>query len=84
MVDSKDKPSVAQTEAKPKPSRCEQEGCKKKIGLTDFACKCGHHYCAQHRVCEAHKCTFDFFKEGQKELLKFMSSPVIGPKVAVI
>ncbi len=78
--------SKTQTEAqtKKKPSRCEHEGCKKKIGLTDFPCKCGHHYCKQHRICEAHQCTFDFFKEGQQQLLKYMSSPVIGPKVMVI
>jgi hypothetical protein len=41
-------------------------------------------FCGQHRQAEAHNCTFDYRNEAKKELLKFMSSPVISAKVGVI
>lgn len=37
-----------------------------------------------HRASETHNCTFDYRTEAKKELLKFMSSPVLASKVAVI
>ena len=72
------------TSAKAKTLRCEHVDCKKKLGLLGFDCKCGHHYCAQHRGAEQHSCTFDYKNEGRKELLKYMSSPVLAAKIAVI
>ena len=47
---------------------CGCEGCKKKLALTDFSCKCGIRFCVAHRLPEEHKCTFDFRAAGQTQL----------------
>ncbi|XP_050222862.1 putative zinc finger A20 and AN1 domain-containing stress-associated protein 8 [Mercurialis annua] len=44
--------------------------CKKRIGLTGFACKCGHLFCGNHRYPEEHKCTFDYKAFGREVLRK--------------
>jgi hypothetical protein len=69
---------------KPKVARCEFPECRKKLGLVGFDCRCGHHYCPDHRFSESHACTFDYRQEAKKELLKYMSSPIVGPKIAII
>lgn len=76
--------SKSQNTSKPKALRCDHPECRKKLGLFGFDCRCGHHYCALHRAAESHSCTHDYKQEAKKELLKYMSSPVIGAKVAVI
>jgi predicted nucleic acid binding AN1-type Zn finger protein len=67
-----------------KPKRCQFPDCKQKLGLTAFACKCEKYFCVKHRLSEAHACSFNYFKEHQENLLKLMSSPVIGQKVETI
>ena len=70
--------AVAEVEAPkgppPKPKRCMCAGCKTKLSLTDFACKCEGWYCGLHRHAEAHSCSFDFKAKGQglleKQLVK--------------
>ena len=47
-------------------TRCDQ--CKKKLSLTDVACKCDKSFCMAHRHPELHACTFDFVKENQIRL----------------
>ena len=58
----------------PKPKRCMCAGCKTKLTLTDFACKCEGWYCSMHRHAEAHSCSYDFKAQGQglleKQLVK--------------
>ena len=39
-------------------SRCAHESCKKKLRLTDWACKCGKVYCDKHRLMDLHACGF--------------------------
>lgn len=52
-----------------KPSKvCGCEGCKKKLALTDFSCKCGIRFCANHRLPESHKCSYDFRTAGMAQL----------------
>ncbi len=69
-------------ETKPvKPKRCCQEGCKKKLMLTDFACKCGEYHCSAHRIPEAHNCHFDFKEDHKEVLLKTMSSAITAKKI---
>ena len=64
---------------KPKKKRCAHQECRKRITLTDFACKCGNTYCPKHRVGlttekmamrngRSHFCTFDYKAENQKRL----------------
>jgi len=48
-------------------TRCAE--CRKKVGLTGIACRCGKVYCGFHRIAEKHSCTFDFktFERGNIE-----------------
>lgn len=69
---------------KTKINRCAHPECKKKLGLLGFDCRCKKQFCSTHRAAEAHECEYDFKSDGKKELLKYMSSPVISAKVAVI
>jgi len=65
-------------------SRCMFEGCKRKLGLLPFHCRCDMNFCGEHRPAEVHNCNFDYRMEAKKELLRYMSSPVISAKVGVI
>ena len=64
--------------------RCSAEGCKKKLALSDMACKCKSVYCSLHRMPEAHACVFDFKEAHKENLLKYMSTAVVAKKVDVI
>ena len=39
---------------------CEFDGCKRKLKLTDFSCKCEKIFCRLHRLPENHNCTYDY------------------------
>ena len=67
----------------PKP-RCAFPACKKKLGLLGFACKCEKIYCTNHRPAEMHLCTFDYRAESKANLLKYLSTPIISPKIEVL
>jgi hypothetical protein len=62
------------------PTRCQAGGCKKKLGLTAFACRCKGYYCTAHRADEAHGCTFDY-KEAHRAILSTSMVKVVGSKV---
>ena len=76
--------TTTQTEVKKKTPRCAHEGCRRKLGLVPFTCRCNKDFCVEHRCSDSHSCTFDYKAEQKKELLKFMSTPVIGQKVLMI
>ena len=63
-----------------KPKQCEHIGCKKKLMLSDFACKCSKFYCLSHKHAEVHNCIFDFkassHKLLEKQLVKTVASKV--------
>lgn len=73
---------TASTEAKtekPKAgNRC--TACPKKLGLTDMNCRCGHRFCATHRVPEAHACSYDY-RAAATTLLTAQLTRVVGDKV---
>ena len=48
--------------------RCWQ--CDKKIGFMDYRCRCKYYFCKRHRLAEKHDCKYDYFSEGQRELIK--------------
>ncbi len=75
---------MSESEKKPKTLRCAFPDCKKKLGLLGFDCRCKHQFCAAHRAAEAHNCSYDYQQDGKKELLKYMSSPILAAKIAVI
>lgn len=62
-----------------RPKRCQNEGCKVKLMLADFACRCKQYYCSQHRASELHNCSFDY-KAITKELLTKQMPAVVGEK----
>jgi predicted nucleic acid binding AN1-type Zn finger protein len=66
------------------PKRCQCVDCRAKLGVVPFSCRCGKYFCGTHRMAENHNCTYDYKAEGKKELLKYMSTPVVGEKVAII
>lgn len=63
-----------------RPKRCQHDGCKVKLMLADFACRCKSFYCSQHRFAEAHKCSFDYRASGKDILTKQMPT-VIASKL---
>jgi hypothetical protein len=62
-----------------RPKKCQHDGCKVKLMLADFACRCNSFYCSQHRFAEAHKCTFDYRAVG-KDLLTKQMPTIVGEK----
>ena len=68
----------------PAKKRCSLDSCNKKLGLCGFACKCQMEFCSLHRDPLVHKCTFDFHAEAKNNLLRTMSTAVVGKKVEVI
>ena len=75
---------MSEIQPKSKTPRCAHPECKKKLGLLGFECRCKNQYCGAHRAAEEHNCCYDYKQDGKKELLKYMSSPVLAAKVAVI
>ncbi len=73
-------PVISLDESAKKKNRCELAGCRVKLGLTAFPCRCGHKFCASHRCSEAHMCSYDFHAEAQK-LLSSQMSKVTGSKL---
>lgn len=66
------------------PKRCQFESCRHKLGLVPFGCRCEKYFCATHRFSDDHKCTYNYKDDHKKELLKFMSSPVLKPKIEIL
>ena len=54
--------------------RCEH--CRKKLGISEYKCKCGKLFCITHLHAEEHNCTYDYKTEGQAQLKKQID---IGP-----
>jgi hypothetical protein len=69
---------------KSRPTRCCHDGCKKKLALTDFPCKCGKIHCISHRPAELHNCAFDFKQNHKDNLLQYMSTAVTSSKIDAI
>lgn len=63
-----------------KPKRCQHDGCKVKLMLADFACRCKSFYCSQHRASEVHKCIFDYKAVG-KDILSKQNPAVVADKL---
>lgn len=62
------------------PKRCEAEGCKKKLGLSAFSCRCDGYYCIEHRPDMKHGCTYNY-KEEYKTYLSTTMNKVTSKKV---
>lgn len=54
-------------------NRC--SGCRTKVGLTGFRCRCGDLFCADHRYSDRHDCTYDYKAAGRYAIAR--ENPVV-------
>ncbi|KAI3913258.1 hypothetical protein MKW92_034751 [Papaver armeniacum] len=56
-------------------NRC--SGCRKKVGLTGFRCRCGELFCPEHRYSDRHDCSYDYKAHGREAIAR--ENPVVRP-----
>ncbi|KAK9273269.1 hypothetical protein L1049_018076 [Liquidambar formosana] len=56
-------------------NRC--SGCRRKVGLTGFRCRCGDLFCSEHRYSDRHECGFDYKAAGRAAIAR--ENPVVRP-----
>ncbi len=61
-------PKKEKKKKKKKPKRCQMEGCKKKLPITAYDCRCEKRFCSLHSNAESHNCTFDYQAFHRKNL----------------
>lgn len=61
------------SEAKRVVNRC--SGCRRKVGLTGFRCRCGELFCSEHRYSDRHDCSFDYKTVGREAIAR--ENPVV-------
>ncbi|KAL7618778.1 hypothetical protein Lser_V15G02543 [Lactuca serriola] len=49
-------------------NRC--SGCRKKVGLLGFRCRCGEMFCSEHRYTDRHDCSYDYKAAGRKAIAR--------------
>ncbi|XP_022756764.1 zinc finger A20 and AN1 domain-containing stress-associated protein 5-like [Durio zibethinus] len=54
-------------------NRC--SGCRKRVGLTGFRCRCGELFCAEHRYSDRHDCSYDYKAAGRDAIAR--ENPVV-------
>lgn len=54
-------------------NRC--SGCRRKVGLTGFRCRCGELFCADHRYSDRHDCSYDYKAVGREAIAR--ENPVV-------
>lgn len=54
-------------------NRC--AGCRKRVGLMGFQCRCGKLFCAEHRYSDRHDCSFDYRTAGREAIAR--ENPVV-------
>ncbi|KAL4642793.1 hypothetical protein ACB092_02G045900 [Castanea dentata] len=45
-------------------------GCRRKVGLTGFRCRCGELFCAEHRYTDRHECSYDYKAAGREAIAR--------------
>ncbi|KAI3498597.1 hypothetical protein L1887_34374 [Cichorium endivia] len=54
-------------------NRC--SGCRKRVGLIGFRCRCGDLFCAEHRYSDRHDCSYDYKTAGREAIAR--DNPVV-------
>ncbi|ESW05822.1 hypothetical protein PHAVU_011G212300 [Phaseolus vulgaris] len=54
-------------------NRC--SGCRRRVGLTGFRCRCGDLFCAEHRYTDRHDCSYDYKTVGREAIAR--ENPVV-------
>ncbi|XP_059651833.1 zinc finger A20 and AN1 domain-containing stress-associated protein 5-like [Cornus florida] len=65
--------TVATAAAKRAVNRC--SGCRRKVGLTGFRCRCGDLFCSEHRYSDRHDCSYDYKAAGREAIAR--ENPVV-------
>lgn len=55
--------------------RCSCTGCRKKLGLMGFRCRCGDMFCSEHRYSDRHDCSYDYKAAGREAIAR--ENPVV-------
>ncbi|OAY40054.1 zinc finger A20 and AN1 domain-containing stress-associated protein 5 [Manihot esculenta] len=61
--------------AKREVNRCSCSGCRRKVGLTGFRCRCGDMFCWEHRYSDRHDCNYDYKAAGREAIAR--ENPVV-------
>ncbi|XP_065871410.1 zinc finger A20 and AN1 domain-containing stress-associated protein 5 [Euphorbia lathyris] len=54
-------------------NRC--SGCRRRVGLTGFRCRCGELFCWEHRYSDRHDCSYDYKSAGREAIAR--ENPVV-------
>jgi len=54
-------------------NRC--SGCRRKVGLMGFRCRCGEMFCSDHRYSDRHDCNYDYKAAGREAIAR--ENPVV-------
>nr|XP_043628844.1 zinc finger A20 and AN1 domain-containing stress-associated protein 5-like [Erigeron canadensis] len=54
-------------------NRC--SGCRRKVGLMGFRCRCGDVFCSDHRYSDRHDCSYDYKSAGREAIAR--ENPVV-------
>ncbi|KAI3706371.1 hypothetical protein L6452_24060 [Arctium lappa] len=54
-------------------NRC--SGCRRKVGLMGFRCRCGEMFCSDHRYSDRHDCSYDYKAAGREAIAR--ENPVV-------
>lgn len=56
-------------------NRCSGAGCRRKLGLMGFRCRCGDMFCSEHRYSDRHDCSYDYKAAGREAIAR--ENPVV-------
>ncbi|KAK4738285.1 hypothetical protein R3W88_001982 [Solanum pinnatisectum] len=73
MVKEEDQLKESLPPAKREVNRC--SGCRRKVGLTGFRCRCGELFCGEHRYSDRHDCNYDYKTAGREAIAR--ENPVV-------
>ncbi|XP_004510979.1 zinc finger A20 and AN1 domain-containing stress-associated protein 5 [Cicer arietinum] len=71
--DTQVQPQTTSSEAKRAVNRC--SGCRRRVGLTGFRCRCGDLFCSEHRYSDRHDCSYDYKTVGREAIAR--ENPVV-------
>ncbi|KAI3425549.1 uncharacterized protein J3R85_010051 [Psidium guajava] len=66
-------PPLTESNARREVNRC--SGCRRKVGLTGFRCRCGDLFCSEHRYSDRHDCSYDYKAAGREAIAR--ENPVV-------
>ncbi|KAK1259890.1 Zinc finger A20 and AN1 domain-containing stress-associated protein 1 [Acorus gramineus] len=56
-------------------------GCRRKVGLTGFRCRCGGVFCGEHRYSDRHACGYDYKSAAREAIAR--ANPAVRPSKVV-